>query len=167
MSALSPRVRTVSVRPAGDQDGPAVAAVLAAVFALYPGCLYEEAEFPEHAALASHYAGRGGAAWVAEQHGRVVGSLAIDRTPDPETCELLKVSLLPEARGGGAARQMLEAALGVARAAGAKRVRLWSDTRFAEGHAFYARNGFARVPAVRFLDDVSSSWEFAYSRELV
>ena len=166
MSALSPRVRTVSVRPASDSDGPAVAAVMTAVYAFYPGCLYEEAEYPEHRALASHYEARAGAAWVAELDGRLVGSLAIERTRDPQVFELHKVYLLPEARGTGAARQMLEAALDLARAAGGRRVRLWSDTRFREGHAFYDRNGFARIGAVRFLDDVSRSWEFAYVREL-
>ena len=58
-------------------------------------------------------------------------------------------------------------ALTFARAEGGRCVRLWSDTRFAEGHAFYARNGFIRVPAVRFLADVSDSWEFAFRREIV
>lgn len=166
MSALLSSTRTVTVRPAHDGDGPAVAAVLASVFATYPGCLFEPAEFPEHARLASHYAERGGAAWVAEHDGRVVGSLAIDRTADRHVFELHKVYLLPEARGGGTARQMLTAALDLARAAGGRRVRLWTDTRFLDGHAFYARNGFRQLPSMRFLADVSSSWEFAYSREI-
>lgn len=166
MSALSPRARTVSVRPARDGDGPGVAAVLAAVFALYPGCLFEASEFPEHAALASYYAARGGAAWVAEMDGRIAGSLAIERTADPDVFELHKVYLLPEARGAGAAGRMLAAALDLARAAGGRRVRLWSDTRFLEGHAFYDRAGFTRVPAVRFLVDVSDSREFAFHREI-
>jgi putative acetyltransferase len=41
---------------------------------------------------------------------------------------------------------------------------LWSDTRFARAHRFYERLGFERVPVVRYLADVSASWEYRYER---
>jgi putative acetyltransferase len=49
--------------------------------------------------------------------------------------------------------------VGFAHARDARRLELWSDTRFTRAHAFYAKAGFARTGETRFLDDVSRSWE--------
>ena len=96
----------------------------------------------------------------------VVGSFALARTADADVFELFKVYLLPRARGGGTARAMLREALAHARARGGRRLRLWTDSRFAEGHRFYERNGFVRLPGSRAVPDASDTWEFAYSRTL-
>lgn len=156
-----------TIRPATDADGPAVARVIAACFAEYPGCFYAEAEFPELARPATAYASRGGRMWVAEAaDGTVVGSLAVFPTRDPATFEIGKVYVARAARRGGVASRMLAQALDLARAAGARRVRLFTDTRFADAHRFYERHGFRRLPGVRHVADVSQSWEFAYDLAL-
>lgn len=158
------------VRPATDADGPAIGAIMRAVFAHYPHCFFVPEEVPELAAVGSHYRDRGGEIWVATEAvagaggGRVVGSLACAATADPATFELFKVYLLPQARGRGLAAAMFARALAHARAAGARRLRLWSDDKFVEGHAFYRRMGFRRLAATRFLGDASLTWEFGFER---
>jgi putative acetyltransferase len=157
------------IRPATDADGEAIAAIMRTVFADYPHCFFLPEEVPELAAVASHYRAHGGNVWVATEPApgggeRVVGSLACAATTDPATFEIFKVYLLHAARGRGLGARMLEAALAHARAAGARRLRLWSDTKFVEGHAFYRRNGFRRIAAVRFLNDVSLTWEYGFVR---
>lgn len=156
----------IRIRPATDADGTDLARVIAAIFADYPNCNFIPDEFPELAAPASHYADRGGRLWIAESAGETVGSFAITRTAEPGVFELFKVYLLPRSRGGGAAGAMLGEALAFASAAGGQRLRLWTDTRFAEGHRFYERNGFARVPGSRAVPDGSDTWEYAYTRAL-
>jgi putative acetyltransferase len=154
------------IRLAGDDDGDALADVIATVFAQYPNCPFDRAaEFPELDAVATHYAGRGGRLWVTEDEaGRVVGCFGIAATSAPGVFEICKVYLLPQSRGRGAAGAMLRRALDFARAGGAREVRLWSDTRFFEGHAFYDRNGFQRVPVKRYLADLGHTWEYAFRK---
>src|SRR5690606_4632616 len=113
-----------------------------------------------------HYAAGGGRMWVAEQDGRIVGSFAIAISDERRVMELHKVYLLPEMRGRGLARRMLELALDFAATCGAVEVKLWTDTRFAAGHRFYEANGFVRQPGARALNDISNSQEFAYRRPL-
>jgi putative acetyltransferase len=154
------------IRPGTDSDGPGIGRVLEAVFRDYSGCLYEPSEFPELAAVASHYAARNGAIWVVEQDGRVAGCCAVFRTAAADAFELSKVYLLPTVRGRGLATRMIEMAAGLAGGRGARRLELFTDTRFHDAHRLYGRLGFVRLPGERCLGDTSDSWEFHYEREL-
>lgn len=157
---------TLVVRPATDADGPAVARVIADCFAEYEGCFYAAEEFPELERLASAYAERGGAAWVADVDGIAVGSVAVFRTREPGVFEVTKVYLAAGCRGRGTAAEMLGHAVALAAARGARRVRLWTDTRFRTAHRFYEKSGFRRLSGERYLPDVSSSWEYLYVLDL-
>lgn len=150
------------IREGRDSDGQGIAALIAAVFEEYEGCPFVPAEFPELAAPASHFAGRGGALWVCETAGAIVGSFALSRV-SAETFEIHKVYLATGRRGTGLARAMFDAAAGFAAAAGGRRFRLWTDTRFVAGHRFYEKQGFTRLPVVRYLADAGNTWEFAYT----
>ncbi len=157
----------ITLREATDRDGDAVGAVIARCFADYPGIVFDRAlEFPELDAIATHFAAGGGKIWVAELGQRIVGSLAIATSDEPRVMELHKVYLLPEMRGRGLARRMLDRALAFAAACGAVEVKLWTDTRFDAGHRFYEANGFVRQPGTRALQDISNSLEYAYRRPL-
>jgi len=156
-----------TIRPATDDDGAAIARLIAGCFAEYEGCLYLDAEFPELAHPASHYAALGGRLWVAEDaDGSVVGSFAVFATRDPAIHEIVKVYLAAPTRGRGTAARMLALALDFGRDAGAAAIRLWTDTRFTDAHRFYERHGFERLPGTRFIGDASSSWEFSYRKRL-
>ena len=150
------------IRPAQDEDGPQLARLIAAIFADYPNCHYTEDEFPELARPASHYAALGGQMWVAEQDGQIVGSLAVAETLEPGVFELFKVYVAKEARGQGLAWSMFNLATDLVDSREGTSIKLWSDTRFVEGHQFYEKIGFRKIPVIRRVVDISDTWEFCY-----
>jgi len=158
----------LSIRQATDADGAPLARLIAAVFAEYENCPFVPEEFPELAAPATHYAARGGQLWVVPgDDASILGSIAVARHHRTGTAELFKVYLSPDLRGTGLSGRLLETALD--HAAGpmaARRVELWSDTRFTRGHAFYAKHGFARMAGLRALHDVAETLEFGFGRDL-
>ncbi|MFK8253768.1 GNAT family N-acetyltransferase [Ancylobacter terrae] len=157
----------IVIRPATDADGDRIAALISACFAEYPGCVFERAaEFPELDAIATHFAARGGAIWVADGDEPVVGSLAAAPTEVPGTIELFKMYVARPARRGGLASALLARAIAFARGRQARRVRLWTDTRFLDAHRFYERHGFVRQPGERALHDLSDSREYPYCLRL-
>lgn len=155
------------LRPATDADGPALAALIAATFAEYPGCLFIDEEFPEMKAPASHYERQGGRLIVAESAGRIVGSLAAVMTGDAGPGELFKVYASADRRGSGLAQALYAEGEALLRQRGADTIILWSDTRFLRGHRFYEKLGFVREPVERYLADASASWEFCFRKRLV
>lgn len=154
------------IRPGTDADGAACGRLIGEVFAEYPGCLFVPEEFPELAALASHFADRGGRLWVAEDDGAVVGCVGIDIAPLTDGMELHKLYVARTARGRGLAAALYALAEGFARERGAAFMELWSDTRFLDAHRFYEKRGFIRLPGRRALDDLSRSYEFHYRKRL-
>lgn len=153
---------TLAIRDAVDADGPALSRLIAAIFADYEGVLFLPEEFPELAAIATTFTGRGGRMLVAEADGLLVGSLGLAPTHDPAVGELLKVYVARGQRGRGIAARLLAVALDEARARGMRAISLWSDAKFIEGHRFYERRGFARGPGVRALHDASQTLEFNF-----
>lgn len=154
------------LRAGRDDDADAFIALIGACWAEYPGCVMDvDGEVPELRALASYYAEQGGALWVAEAGGRVVGMLAT-RPLDDTTWEICKMYAYPDQRGTGLARTMIDTAEGFARAQGGTRVKLWTDTRFDRAHRFYAKCSYVRSGPIRVLGDLSNSLEFAYAKPL-
>lgn len=68
------------------------------------------------------------------------------------TWEICRVYVHPNRHGTGLGRDLLDIAERHAIAAGADRFVLWTDTRFARAHAFYAKHGYLRQPDIRTLD---------------
>jgi putative acetyltransferase len=153
----------LTIRRAVDEDGPRLAALIAGIFADYPGVLFLPEEFPELLAPATAFAARGGLLLVGEAgDGRILASFGLALTHEPATAEFLKVYLHPSLRGRGIASRLMATALDHARRAGARRISLWSDALFVEGHRFYARNGFRRGPGIRALHDASATLEINF-----
>jgi ribosomal protein S18 acetylase RimI-like enzyme len=154
------------IRPARDADAADFIAIVAACWQEYPGCVVDiDGEASELHGLASAMQARGGAAWAATAQGRVVGLVAAWPTSGLDW-EVGKMYVIATSRGTGAATSLLGAAEHHARQAGATRLRLWSDTRFARAHAFYERHGFLRDGPIRALADRSNSIEFGYAKPL-
>jgi RimJ/RimL family protein N-acetyltransferase len=82
-----------------------------------------------------------GAMWVLEDRGRVVGNAGVHETGVPGVLSL-GMAIVPEARGRGAGRRLLEAMLEHARSCGAHKVELevWPDN--ARAIALYVSAGF-------------------------
>jgi ElaA protein len=83
-------------------------------------------------------------------HGAVpVGTLRVRWVEDGRVVKIERVAVLPEARGANVGRSLVEAALAVARAAGAQAARLHAQTTV---QGFYAGLGFAAF-GPEFIED--------------
>ena len=93
----------------------------------------------------AHYAAGGGAFYVAtDAGGRIVGTAALQLT-GPASGEIRKMFLLPEARGNGIGRALLEAVLVAARVRRLERVTLTTRHRYDRAIRLYERAGFRLV----------------------
>lgn len=122
-----------------------------------------ERENHELHALASYFAEHGGAFWATEHNGQLVG-IAGTRPQNNGIWEICKVYVAANARGTGIANALVNHAGEYARAHGATRLTLWSDTRFDRAHRFYERHGFVREGGIRACNDLSNSIEFGYAK---
>src|SRR5215211_3318994 len=102
-----PPADIISIREAHDADGAALRDLVASVFAEYEGVLFRPEEFPELAAVATHFAARGGRLLVAETGGQSVASFGYVMTHQEGVAEILKVYLKREFRGRGIAGRLL------------------------------------------------------------
>ncbi len=163
----------VRIRPGADEDAEQLIALIGACWALYPGIRMDvDGEMPELRALATYYARAGGALWVAEDGGAVVGMAATrpaviagsEATRQSSAWEICRVYVHPSQHGTGLGHCLLDTAEAHAIAAGAARIVLWSDTRFDRAHRFYEKRSYVRAGPIRVLQDISHSLEFAYAK---
>jgi GNAT superfamily N-acetyltransferase len=158
---------TALLRPGRDEDADGFIRLIGDCWSEYPGCVMDvDGEVPELRALATYFAEAGGALWVAEREGRVIGMAATRPMGQDAAYEICKVYVAKEARGSGLAHDLLGAAEAHARAAGAERLVLWTDTRFETAHRFYEKRGFVRQGPIRVLHDLSNSLEFRYVKPI-
>jgi GNAT superfamily N-acetyltransferase len=154
------------IRPVADNDSAQLIALIGAIWRSYPGILFDvEAELPELYGLATAYAKAGGAGWVAERAGRIVGCVGVVPASPPGSWEILKLYVAAEVRRQGLARRLMTLAEDCARAHGATAILLWTDTRFTEAHAFYRRLGYAQQGR-RQLQDLSRTSEHGFHKAL-
>ncbi len=150
------------LRAGRDEDAAGFIALIGACWAEYPGCVMDvDGEVPELRALASYYASKGGALWAAEADGVVVGMVGT-RPLEDGIWEICKMYVAATVRGGGLASALIDVAEAYARAAGATRMVLWTDTRFERAHRFYEKRGYVRRGPERVLNDLSRSVEYHY-----
>jgi len=148
------------IREARDTDAEGVIAVIARVYAEYPGCVLDvEREEPALKAPASSF----DRFWVVEEGGRVGGCIGL-ALGDP--AELKKLYLDAQLRGQGLGRQLIALVEETARAGGAGRIELWSDTRFTTAHAVYERCGYTKTGRTRDLHDLSNTTEYHFEKDL-
>lgn len=150
-----------AVRPARDSDAKAVISLIARVFTEYPGCVLDvEREEPALKAPASSF----DRFWVVEEGGEVVGCIGC--ALGDGVAELKKLYLDARVRGRGLARGLIALVEEAAHAHGARRIELWSDTRFTSAHAVYERCGYRRTGRTRDLHDLSNTTEYHFEKAL-
>ena len=110
-------------------------------------------------ALATYYAGIGGALWVAEA---VEGMIAV-RPVEGRVWEICRVYVHPDRHGSGLAAALLTAAETHAMTRGAGRMQLWSDVRFRRAHRFYEKHLYKRGERRRPVDEPDVE-EWCYSK---
>jgi GNAT superfamily N-acetyltransferase len=155
----------VDLRPGRDDDAEGFITLIGACWAEYPGCILDlDGEVPELRALATYFRDQGGMLWAAERDGRVIGMVGTRPLNDDAAWEICRMYVDGAARGIGLAAELLRTAEDHARAAGAQRLVLWTDTRFTRAHGFYEKQGYVRQGSIRILDDISNSLEFRYAK---
>ena len=82
--------------------------------------------------------------WVAERAGDRLGSIFCVRL-DPDTAKLRLFLVVPDARGLGLGRRLLNQCLGFARASGYRRLTLWTHESHRAACALYLAEGFAET----------------------
>ena len=93
----------------------------------------------------SHILGQGGHIFIAESDDDVVGTCALLREQDGSFW-LAKMAVAPRVRGRGIGRSLAEVAIAKARALGAHRVALLSNTVLEPAIRLYRSLGFVEVP---------------------
>lgn len=156
------------VRPARDEDGEELAALVGGVFAEYPGCVLDpEGLDADLFTWASHLAASGGAGWVVRDGGgALVACVGVAHASTPAAVELKRLYVHADARRRGLGTALVQRVEAWAVAHGAGRVELWSDTRFDDAHRLYERAGYRRTGRRRDLHDPSATTEDEFVREL-
>lgn len=159
---------TLVIRPARDEDGDAFAGLIERCWADYPGCVFDRAaEHGDLDRIATIFEEKGGLAWSAVIEDRVVGSICVAPAGEiGDAWEITKLYVDPDIRRQNIASLLNGAAEAFAVERGARRMILWTDTRFEGAHRFYEARGYAPDGRTRELHDLSDSIEYFYGKSL-
>jgi len=147
-----------------EHHAAGVLGLIGGVFAEY-GLTFEPAGYDaDLTKIPGNYFRPGGAFWVLEDEGRVVGTVAAVPL-SPSEAEIKRVYLHAGLRGHGWGRALVEHALSWATSRGYTRMRLWSDVKFTRSHVMYERLGFVRN-GIRECDDLDQSREYGFEKVL-
>ena len=81
-------------------------------------------------------------AWIAELDGRRVGCVFCVGGDDGDDCKLRILLVDPAARGHALGSRLVETAIGFARDAGYRRMKLWTNDPLVAARRVYLRHGF-------------------------
>ena len=150
--------------PYDERHAGAVLGLIGSVFAEY-GMTFDPPGYDaDLTKIHAKYRDAGGAFWVLEEDGRLVGTVAVVPLSDTEV-EIKRVYLDAALRGQGWGRRLLEHAIAWARARGYQRLSLWSDLKFERAHVAYRRLGFTQA-GIRNCDDIDQSQEYGFALDL-
>jgi N-acetylglutamate synthase-like GNAT family acetyltransferase len=126
------------MRRAGPQDAAAIAALTREAYAKWVGVIGREPlpmQVDYAQALTRHRFD------VLESDGEIVG--VIETAPDEDHLLIVNLAVSPKRQAQGCGARLLDRAQAIAAEAGLRGLRLYTNRRFAENIAFYARRGFA------------------------
>lgn len=141
---------SINIRPIQPKDNPGIAKIirdtLAEFGANHPGTVYYDAS-TDH--LYELFQIAGSAYFIAESDGVIIGGAGIYPTENLPggTCELVKMYLLPGARGLGLGKKMIELCLQTAQQNGYKQVYLESMPELRKALSVYEKMGFVYLDA--------------------
>jgi DNA-binding MarR family transcriptional regulator/GNAT superfamily N-acetyltransferase len=123
------------------------------------------------AKILSEFVGRNDAvnerAWIAERHGTILGSVYLMKE-DAETARLRLLYVEPQARGLGLGKKLVSECTAFARAAGYKRIVLWTQSTLSTARKLYVGEGYQLIkqePHHSFGKDlVGETWELILTK---
>lgn len=143
-------MQSVDIRTIEPADNPALAIIIRHTLtefgANHPGTVYYDSSTD---ALYDLFQTPGSTYFVAGLNGKLLGGAGIfpsDGLPTG-TCELVKMYLLPEARGLGLGRRLIDKSLDFARAAGYRQVYLETMPELRKAVSVYEKFGFRYLDA--------------------
>ncbi|MCG3131181.1 MAG: hypothetical protein FLDDKLPJ_01959 [Phycisphaerae bacterium] len=160
--ALSDSGAACRVRPVRNDDVPGLLDLIRGVYAEYGQTLYPDEE-PHVFDPGAYFRGHGGEFWVADVGGTIVATCGVKRVGDDAELKTLYVHAAH--RRQGLARRLVDLCIAHAASRDARRLILWSDTRFLDAHRLYRRLGFT-LDGLRELKDSNFTWEFGFFKPL-
>jgi ribosomal protein S18 acetylase RimI-like enzyme len=130
----------VILRPAADED---VAVLRVIATAAYEGYVPRIGRAPAPMTADYTQAVRSGHAWVAADHGEVVGFVIL--IPESGYLLLENVAVLPAAQGRGIGARLLALAEDQAHRLGLGEVQLYTNEAMTENLAYYPRHGYTET----------------------
>jgi putative acetyltransferase len=140
----------VVLRKIEEKDNSEIAELIRSVFREFridrPGTVYYD---PTTDDLFNLFKTPGSVYWLAEENGRLLGGCGLFATPGlPEGCaELVKLYLLPECRGRGIGRMLMEKTFESARELGYTHLYLESMPELNKAIGMYEKAGFRFIPS--------------------
>ena len=138
----------IHIRPIEPKDNPALAKIIRQTLvefgADHPGTVYYDESTDR---LSTLFKVKGSAYFVAEHTGQLLGGAGIYPTEGlgTETCELVKMYLLPQARGKGLGVALLQKCIDHARREGYKNIYLETMPELALAIKLYQKAGFEQL----------------------
>jgi putative acetyltransferase len=156
------------VRPVSDKDSQALIELIGVTWSEYPGVVLDvDREEPWLRSPASYYSEHGGSFWVAVgDDGALHASIGIRPAPD-EAVELKSLYVAAAGRRGGLGSGLVRMVEDEAAGLGARRIVLWSDSRFIDAHRLYRRLGYWPTGESRELNDLSSTTEYGFAKDVL
>lgn len=172
---------TMLIRPYGPEDAAGVVNTVKTVFLEYGFGWYPDTYCNDVYTVEETYGPPDNWFWVVESpSGEVVGCAGLclqDRLPgEPgqmvevdgdrrvagSDCEIVRLYVLPEARGHGLGKRLTLQVMDQARAAGRTHIELWSDKKLTHAHTMYENLGAVRVGDRICPGDPDEAWEWGY-----
>jgi putative acetyltransferase len=140
----------ITLRTIEERDNKEIAELIRLVFREFkidkPGTVYYD---PTTDDLFSLFKKPGSIYWIAEENGKIIGGCGLYATPGlPDGCaELVKLYLLPDQRGKGIGRMLMEKSFDSAREFGYCQLYLESMPELSKAIGLYEKAGFKFIPA--------------------
>jgi predicted N-acetyltransferase YhbS len=131
----------IALRPATDDDIPAIVELIRAAFAEYEGRLDPPSSAQNKTVAATRAELADGGGFVLSKSDRLVGCVFYH--PHGDHMYLDRLSVLPGYRGQRLSRRLIDAVEDLARSSGLKRVRLSVRLALTQNRDYYERLGYA------------------------
>jgi putative acetyltransferase len=155
----------VDIEPITSGDNEAICAIIKSVFEEHginrPGTAYFDKSLHH---LSEVFSIAKSNYFIARVDGKILGGAGIYPTDGlpPDTCELVKMYLLPEARGKGAGKALIDQCVQFARQAGYTKIYLETMPELKKAVRIYENLGFELLPGA-----IGNSGHFACSIHMI